>query len=583
MFGLAFSAGSVVLEAVLLRGSIQLGRDLQLIEQRLQAVGYLVAFVGGLLLLEFWTGESLLRLGRRLELCLRMRFLEKIPRLPDRYFESRPRSDMAERCHSMHQLRLWPRLAGQFIRSAVALSITAAAICVIDPPSAPLAALAAVLAVALPIAFVSLQKGLDLRVRTHAGALGRFYLDALLGLSPMRAHGAERAVAREHEGLLVEWVQASRRVLRWVIVSEGLQAAVGFGLSGWLLLLHANRTTEAGGVLLLAYWALNLPTLGGELALLSRQYPTLRNITLRLLEPLGALEENVGTARAAGRSTPVQVAEATGVAINFKSVSVCAAGQTILQDIDLDIKAGSHVGIVGLSGAGKSSLVGLLLGWHAPATGQILVDGQPLDAGLLDRLRAETAWVDPAVQLWNRSLADNLLYGTLDGEAGRVGESMHEADLYDVLQRLPEGLQTSLGEGGGMVSGGEGQRVRLGRAMVRAQARLVILDEPFRGLDREKRRELLGRVRRLWRNATLLCVTHDVGETLDFSRVLVVETGRVVEDGPPVRLAANSTSRYRALLDAEEAVRTGLWSSSIWKHVTLETGQLAEDLSWNET
>src|SRR5207244_4301417 len=84
------------------------------------------------------------------------------------------------------------------------------------------------------------------------------------------------------------------------------------------------------------------------------------------------------------------------------------------------------------------------------------------------------------------------------------------------------------GDGGGLLSGGEGQRVRLGRAMLRPGVRLAILDEPFRGLDRERRRELLARARRAWPGATLLCVTHDVGETRAFGRVLVVDGGRVV-------------------------------------------------------
>ena len=86
--------------------------------------------------------------------------------------------------------------------------------------------------------------------------------------------------------------------------------------------------------------------------------------------------------------------------------------------------------------------------------------------------------------------------------------------LRTVLESLPSGLQTELGENGGLVSGGEGQRVRLGRAFLHRDARLVLLDEPFRGLDRDKRSELLSRARRLWNNSTLLCVTHDLAETL---------------------------------------------------------------------
>jgi ATP-binding cassette subfamily B protein len=150
------------------------------------------------------------------------------------------------------------------------------------------------------------------------------------------------------------------------------------------------------------------------------------------------------------------------------------------------------------------------------------------------------------------------------------------ADLRRVLEQLPDGLQTPLGEGGALLSGGEGQRVRLGRALLRPGARLVILDEPFRGLDRERRRALMTRARELWREATLLCITHDVGETLAFERVLVVDGGRIVEDGAPSELAAQMNSRYRDLLDAEEAVRAGLWSGAEWRRLRLDGGQLVE-------
>ncbi len=148
--------------------------------------------------------------------------------------------------------------------------------------------------------------------------------------------------------------------------------------------------------------------------------------------------------------------------------------------------------------------------------------------------------------------------------------------MLGVLQRLPDGLQTPLGEGGGLLSGGEGQRVRLGRALLRRHARLVILDEPFRGLDRPKRTQLLKRLRRIWRNATLLCITHDVGDTLDFERVLVVSAGHVVEDGKPSRLAEMPDSNYRKLLAAEVSVRKGLWSATEWRRLWLESGRLRE-------
>src|SRR5262249_46817707 len=149
-----------------------------------------------------------------------------------------------------------------------------------------------------------------------------------------------------------------------------------------------------------------------------------------------------------------------------EGVTVRAAGQTILEDVRLHVPAGSHVAVLGPSGAGKSSLVGLLLGWHRAAEGRVLIDGEPLDAPRLDRLRQETAWVDPAVQLWNRSLIDNLRYGNAEVGPERLGEVGGQAGLVGVLEQLPDGMQTPLGEGGGLLSGGQGQRVRLGRGLL---------------------------------------------------------------------------------------------------------------------
>jgi ATP-binding cassette subfamily B protein len=291
--GLLLAAGCTVLEAVLLRGAIDLGRDLRLVQQRLLAVGLFGVFAGVVLLLESRIAASLIRLGRHLEAGFRVAFSEKIPRLNDRYFQSRPTSDMAERSHSIYLIRQLPKLAGSFVRAALTLTITAGAIAWVDPAAAFLAILAAGSGLLLPMAFNALLRELDLRVRAHAGALSRYYLDALLGLAVVRTHGAESSLRSEHESLLVEWARASQRLLRWVVVVEGLQLLIGLGLAGWLVLLHAGRLSDVGGALLLAYWALSLPVVGGEICLLFRQYPLHRNTIMRLLEPLGAPEEEL--------------------------------------------------------------------------------------------------------------------------------------------------------------------------------------------------------------------------------------------------------------------------------------------------
>jgi ABC-type bacteriocin/lantibiotic exporter with double-glycine peptidase domain len=559
---LALGSAAVVVEAILFRTLIQ--------TPRLGVMLTLIAFSIGLLLLEIPLTGGLLRTGRHLEIRLRRAFLRKIPHLGDRYFQSRLKSDMAERSHSIHLIRRLPDLGGQLLRYVFEIIFTTTGIIWLDPLSAPIAVLSALAAVAIPLVSQPLLIERDLRLRTHAGALSHFYLDALLGLTAIHAHGAQPAVRRAHASLLTEWTKAGLNLQRAVISLETIQFLAGFGLAIWLLASHLSRTGESGAVLLLVYWALNLPALGQEVALIAWQYPSYRNVTLRLLEPLGAIEQR------SSQPTSALEPRTDAVGINFENVNVTAAGHTVLRDIDLTINAGEHIAIVGPSGAGKSSLVGLLLGWYRPATGRVVIDGVELDEPVVERLRPNIAWVDPAVQLWNRPLLDNLKYGLANSPRMPIEEAIDAADLRRVLERLPDALQTPLGEGGGLVSGGEGQRVRLARALLRPDVRLVILDEPFRGLDIDQRRVLLQRARRLWSNCTLLVISHDIAESMTFDRVLVIEEGRIVEDGNPSTLASVPGSRLQAMLEAERTVREKLWAAGEWRRLKLQNGALIE-------
>jgi ABC-type transport system involved in cytochrome bd biosynthesis fused ATPase/permease subunit len=353
----------------------------------------------------------------------------------------------------------------------------------------------------------------------------------------------------------------------------GLQSLACVALGAWLLIAHFGRSASVSGAdLLLVYWTLKLPAVGHSLAQLAQQYPAQRNVLVRLMEPLNAPSESPDGPAHQADATP---AGSGAVAIAVEGGSVLAAGHTILEEVDVAIAPGEHVAIVGSSGAGKSSLLGVLLGWHRLADGTLRLDDAPAGAAAIERLRRATAWVDPAIQLWNRPLLDNLVYASEGIALDQVGPVLDAARLRGLLQKLPAGLQTWLGEGGALLSGGEGQRVRLARAFLQRDVRLALLDEPFRGLDRVQRRELLVEARAWWKHATLLCVTHDVAETQSFDRVLVVEGGRVVEDGTPAELA-RGPSRYREMLLAEEEVHSRLWADPRWRRIRVEGGAVHE-------
>jgi len=569
---LAIATLGVMLEALLFRGVLELSRDLPLTDWRLFAVIALFAFLAIMLLLEYPLSTAQTLLGRRLENHLRIRFMAKVPRLHDRYFSSRLTSDMAHRVYELRALRDLPKLAALGLRTLFELLLSTLGLIWLYPEGAFIALLALVMTVGLWLLSQPLLIEQDLNLRTHEGALSRFYLDAMLGLTPVRTHSAEHAVRREHEGLLVQWVQASRDFYRTFTGLRALSGLIGVVFAGWLLLSYLHAGKDIVGILLLVYWALRLPALGQVLAGTLQQYPTHRNRLMRLLEPLSAPEEQSIDNEATDLA---QESQAVGMHIEFRRVQVKASGHEILRNISATVQPGEQVAVVGRSGAGKSSLVGVLLGWHKAAAGELLIDGEVPDGARMIALRQSIAWVDPAVQLWNRSLLDNLRYGRPSVATEQLYHAITEAELLKVLEKLPEGLQTSLGEGGGLVSGGEGQRVRLGRAMLRSDARLIILDEPFRGLDRQQRSELLRRVRAYWPQATVLFISHDVGDTQQFERVWVIEDGQIVEDGAPQTLREQDT-RYQQLLEAERQVREGLWSGPQWRRLWLADGQVQE-------
>ena len=567
----------VTTNAVLLRGILEIGQQLGLPSQRAVAMAALVGFLGLGLLMEFPLVAGALRMGRTLDLRLRMAFLAKIPRLDDRYFRSRLLSDMAERGHSLHQVRAVPVLGVRLLAASSQLVLTVIGIAWLQPSSAPLAVVAAAVCIGMPLALQPLLAERDLRLRSHAGALGRFYLDALLGLLPIRVHGARTAMQRQQESLLVEWARAGLRFYSAATLVDGALGLCGLGMA--VMMVWSVSSHPTSGLLLLVYWALSLPALGQDIAIVARQYPVLRNIVLRLLEPLGTPEpiEPVADKSDSDPAAIERPAGVHGVEIRMTGVTVEAGGHVVLDEVDLAIDPGEHVAIVGPSGAGKSSLVGLLLGWYRASRGRVEVERRPLVGEWLATLRRETAWVDPAVALWNRSFLDNLRYGAEhDGELP-LAEILSRARLREVLEHLPDGLATELGESGNLVSGGEGQRTRVGRALARRGARLVVLAEPFRGLDLSTRRELLSSTRRWWRGATLLWVTHDIVETEHFDRVLVIDGGRIIEDGDPRELARRPGSRYAQLVRGDRDMHEQEWSAAKWRMVWIERGRIREE------
>ncbi|MBV7329450.1 ATP-binding cassette domain-containing protein [Chloroflexi bacterium TSY] len=582
-------------QAILFRGLAELSLNLVSLERRIWAISLLLIFTLTMIGLKWFSHNVVQTLGHRLDGRLRLAVLAQLPRLSNLYFQQISAGDMIERIHNVRAVRKLPFYMSEFLHIFFQFLMTVVGLLLLDW----VGALITFVKLFVPFFFIYFGGYLGSeteRTRTYLGFLSRFYLDAMEGLVAIRTHGAEQATRREYEDLLGKWVQSNINVYQGEWRYNVISTALSYSMTAVVIFLYVVRDKNPANLLLVAYWSVNLESLRGPLIFLAISYLFDQGKAARFLQLLDApIEEDVASSNVnqsdatdeleslvdeskrieLENETDTEKEESTarGLAITLRGVNVIAAEQHIFKEVDLTIPAGSQIGIVGPSGAGKSTLVGLLLGWHYPASGQILIDDEPFDYARLRRLRAETAWVDPTIQLWNRSFLHNLRYG---GSRMPLNLIIDQADLRTVLERLPDGMQTRLGGEGRLVSGGEGQRMRFGRGLQRPDARLVILDEPFRGLDRDKRRTLLSRARAYWPHATMLCITHDVGQTQGFERVLVVEDGRIIEDDTPQALLERPDSRYRSLLAAEDAVREQLWSSESWRRLWLENGQLYE-------
>ena len=568
------AAGAVVavagvFEAFLLSGLPEVEQYLSESSHRFAAALAVLGFMLLVTIADIPLTYRALRLGSRLETRLRVAVMHKLPRLPDRYFRSRPVSDMAERAHMIQLVRVLPLFALSLLRLCCSWLSTALGMVWLDPDGARRIGLAALACTLVPLLAQRRLIEKDARVRALSGALSRCYFDALCGLGAIRAHAGERNINADHEEQLSAWKGAALSWAKAVTLLELLVAVTSTTVSGWLFLRYFEHSPEPGGTLLFLYWAVSFPSYGKELATFAQQLPAFSNVVSRLIEPLGAIEAPKSEPRADSRE-PL-----AAPSVEFRAVTLQASGHTLLEDIDLRIEPGEHVAIVGESGAGKSSLLSLLLGFQRASQGDVLIDEEVLSEAAFPSHRRNLVWLDPSVALWNRSLLSNLTYGS-DEAALDFSAVLHDAELRQPIGNLPQGLQAALGEGGGFMSGGEGQRVRFGRALLRPRSRLVLLDEPFRGLDREQRRSFLACARRRWQRSTMLCVTHDLRETLEFERVLVIARGKIIEDGAPRELVKDPTSTYSSMLGAERDLFSDLRSAGGWRRIRIEEGRLCE-------
>ena len=225
-------------------------------------------------------------------------------------------------------------------------------------------------------------------------------------------------------------------------------------------------------------------------------------------------------------------------ALRFEGVRFGYEGSTslALKGIDLEIKAGETVALVGGSGGGKTTLANLLPRFYSVTDGRILLDDIPIESLKLESLRRQIAWVSQQVMLFNDTIANNVAYGSRRGASeADVRAALEAAYLTEFVASLPDGINTMIGDNGIRLSGGQRQRLSIARALLK-NAPILVLDEATSALDNESERFVQAALDKLMHGQTTLIIAHRLSTIEKADRILVLDDGRIVESGTHAEL-----------------------------------------------
>jgi ATP-binding cassette subfamily B protein len=360
------------------------------------------------------------------------------------------------------------------------------------------------------------------------------------------------AIAREHsrfDRTVDSEMSARRRSLQYLEGLRLLHAVVTIVLTvavvAWAIVLWQHGRASAGDVVLVCTLGFTVLHATRDLAVamvdVTQHMARLAEAIATLLQPHSLREHP--------KAVPL-VPRRQGVA--FENVSFgYPDGAKVFDDFSLRVAAGRRTGLVGASGAGKSTVLALLQRFHDLDRGRILIDGQDIAHITQESLRRAISFVPQDISLLHRSILDNIRYGRPEASDAEVVAAAEAACCRDFIEAMPSGFDTVVGDRGTRLSGGQRQRIAIARALLK-DSPIILLDEATSSLDGESEEMIRQALDHLMRDRTVIAIAHRLSTLRSFDRIVVLDRGRVVQDGSPEELLRRG-GPYRVLMEGELA------------------------------
>ena len=481
-------------------------------------------------------------LGERVVADIREEVQANLMRLSPRFFEENRPAEIASRLTS--DTTLIEQVVGSSVSVVLRNSFTAvgglAYLFAISPK------LAGLLVVGIPVIVFPIAL-LGRRVRSFSRAsqdriadVGAIVSETLGAMRIVQAFGQEtREAARFAAAVEATFGAAKRRILLRAIMTA---IVIGLVFGSITLVLWEGASDVAAGRLSggsIAAFVITGGIVAGAFGALTEVYGDLlrgAGAAERLNELLGETPEIAAPVPATPLPMPARGALAfEGVRFRYPTRPEMSA----IDDLTLTIRPGETVAVVGPSGAGKSTLFQLAERFYDPEGGRVTLDGVDLRAADPAEVRGRIAMVPQETVIFGASARDNLRYGRWDASDAELWAAAEAANAAEFLRKLPQGLDTFLGEGGARLSGGQRQRVTIARALLR-DAPLLLLDEATSALDAESERLVQQALERLMESRTTLVIAHRLATVRAAGRIVVMDEGRIVEEGTHAQLIGRS-------------------------------------------